>query len=339
MILGGFREDYTRNRWKPSRIPGVALGRESLPAVAGRPGPVSRPGGTGCEILGRQTMPIHYAVLLGALQGLTEFVPVSSTAHLYLAQALLRIRNDEIALSFDVVLHLGTALALAAALWRDVLSMLMELPLWLAGRPARDPQARALLAPLIVGTVTGVLDGLFLLKRFEAARTLGLIGISMLVACAYFFFSERSAAGRAGAERPLTRLNLADGLLIGLAQAAAGLLAGFSRSGFTIATGLNRGLRREEAARFSFLLGLPLIAGAGGKALLDLRHEQGSAVGGPALVAGFLAAAIVGFVTVRLLLRFLKRHTLAPFAIYLGLLGIVLLGWSLARGLSLLGGH
>src|SRR5712691_8774110 len=164
MILGGFREDYTKNRWKPQRIPGVAFGRESLPAVAGRPGPVSRPGGTGCEILGRQTMPIHYAVLLGALQGLTEFVPVSSTAHLYLAQRLLGITNDEVALSFDVVLHLGTALALVVALAGDVLELAQELLLWLGGRPPRRPEARALLLPLIVGTIPGVLAGLFLLK-------------------------------------------------------------------------------------------------------------------------------------------------------------------------------
>ncbi len=277
-------------------------------------------------------MTIASALLLGAIQGLTEFVPVSSTAHLYLAQALLAIRNDEIALSFDVVLHLGTALALLAALGGEVLSLIVELGLWLTRRPPRDPLARALLAPLAVGTIPGVLAGLFLLKKVESVRTLGLIGISMLVACAYFFFSERFALGRAGSERPLELLNWVDGLLVGLAQAAAGLMAGFSRSGFTIATGMNRGLKRADAARFSFLLGLPLIAGAGAKALLDLRHEGSLVVGWPVLAAGFLSAAVVGFATVRFLLRFLRTHTLRPFAIYLGLLGATLLVWSFARG-------
>jgi len=276
------------------------------------------------------------ALLLGTLQGLTEFLPVSSTAHLYLAQELLAIRNDQVALSFDVVLHLGTALALVAALGQDVLAIATELALWVLRRPARDPQSRALILPLAVGTVPGVLAGLFLLKRFESFRTLGLIGVSMLIACAYFLFSEWAAARRSVQARPLIQLSWSDGVLIGLAQAAAGLLAGFSRSGFTIATGLNQGLRREDAARFSFLLGLPLIAGAGAKALLDLRHHEGPAIGGAILVVGFLSAAIVGFVTVRLLLRFLKTHTLRPFAIYLGLLGLALLGWSVARGLPVL---
>jgi undecaprenyl-diphosphatase len=288
---------------------------------------------------GAETMTIFDALLLGTLQGLTEFLPVSSTAHLYLAQELLAIRNDQVALSFDVVLHLGTALALVAALGQDVLAITTEIALWILRRPARDPRSRALLLPLAVGTVPGVLAGLFLLKHFESVRTLGLIGVSMLIACAYFLFSERAAARRGGQERPLGHLNWADGLSIGLAQAAAGLLAGFSRSGFTIATGLQRGLRREDAARFSFLLGLPLIAGAGAKALLDLRHHEGPPIGGPVLAAGFLSAAIVGFVTVRFLLRFLKTHTLRPFAIYLGLLGLALLGWSIARGLPLLAGN
>jgi undecaprenyl-diphosphatase len=284
-------------------------------------------------------MSIFHALLLGMLQGLTEFVPVSSTAHLYLAQAILGIRNDEIALSFDVMLHLGTALALAAALGSDVFALAVELLLWLTGRPARRAEARALLLPLAVGTVPGVLAGLLLLKRVESIRTLGLVGLSMLVACAYFLFAERVAAKRAGRERTLSGVTLADALAIGLAQAAAGLMAGFSRSGFTIATGLSRGLRREEAARFSFLLGLPLIGGAGAKALLDLRHAPGPSVSTAALAVGFLSAAVVGFFAVRFLLRFLKTHTLRPFAIYLGLLGLVLFAWSLWFHLPVIGGR
>jgi undecaprenyl-diphosphatase len=284
-------------------------------------------------------MPILHALILGTLQGLTEFVPVSSTAHLYLAQELLGIRNDEIALSFDVVLHLGTALALIAALGGEVWALLTELALAAAGRPPRSPEARALLLPLAAGTVPGVLAGLLLLKHVESIRTLALIGISMLIACAYFLFSERVASRHAGRERPLERATLPDGLWIGLAQAAAGLMAGFSRSGFTIATGMNRGFSRAQAARFSFLLGLPLIAGAGGKALLDLRHEHGLAISAQALAVGFISSAIVGFLTVRFLLRFLKNHTLRPFAVYLGLLGLTLLALSLRSHLPLLGGR
>jgi undecaprenyl-diphosphatase len=276
-------------------------------------------------------MSVAQALLLGVIQGLTEFLPVSSTAHLYIAQALLGISNDAVTLAFDIVLHLGTALALVLALGKDLLAILGEVFLGLAGRPARDPAARAVIVPLIVGTIPGVLAGLFLLKKVEAARTLGLIGLSMLVASVYFLYSEWRGERRARQERNLSTLSVADGLWIGLAQAAAGLMAGFSRSGFTIATGRVRGLARAEAARFSFLLALPIILGAGGKALLDLRKTPQPAVGGAALAAGFVAAAAVGFVTVKLLLRYLRRGTLKPFAVYLGVLGLVLLAVTLTR--------
>lgn len=274
-------------------------------------------------------MSVAQALLLGVIQGLTEFLPVSSTAHLYIAQALLGIGNDAVTLAFDIVLHLGTALALVLALGRDLLAIARELVFALGGRPARDPAARAVIVPLIVGTIPGVLAGLFLLKRVEAARTLGLIGLSMLVACVYFFYSEWRGERRSGEERDLSTLSVADGLWIGLAQAAAGLMAGFSRSGFTIATGRVRGLARAEAARFSFLLALPIILGAGAKALLDLRKTPQPAVGGAALAAGFLAAAVVGFFTVTFLLRYLRKRTLKPFAVYLGALGLVLLAVTL----------
>lgn len=276
-------------------------------------------------------MSLLQAVILGALQGLTEFVPVSSTAHLYLAQAAMGIRNDEIALSFDIVLHLGTVAALIVSMRREILRMLAELGLWLRREPARDPLARALLLPLVVGTIPGVLAGLFLLKRFEEMRSVGLIGASMLAACVYFLVAE-GAPGRRSAARPLSDIDGRDGFWIGAAQAAAGLMAGFSRSGFTIATGKLRAFRREDAARFSFLLALPIILGAGAKALLDLRRVHGPSVSGVELAAGFTAAAVVGYLAIEGLLRFLRTHTLRPFAVYLGALGLVLLIAALSPG-------
>jgi len=280
-------------------------------------------------------MSVAQALLLGVIQGLTEFVPVSSTAHLYIAQALLGIRNDAVALSFDVVLHLGTAVALLLALGRELGRILEEAFLFARGRPARDPSARAVILPLVVGTLPGVFAGLFLLKKIESVRTLGLIGLSMLVACPYFLFAEWRGA-RNARERDLSELTLADALWIGVAQAAAGLMAGFSRSGFTISTGRVRGLARDESARFSFLLALPIILGAGAKALLDLRKSPQPAIGSSALAVGFLASALVGFAAVRFLLRFLKTHTLRPFAVYLAVLGLLLLAVTYARHLPLL---
>jgi len=278
------------------------------------------------------------ALLLGALQGLTEFLPVSSTAHLYIAQELLKIRNDEIALAFDVVLHLGTALALIIVFYRTIAGLLAELFRWISGRHAADPEGRALLWPLFVGTLPGVAAGLFLLKRVESVRTLALIGASMLVACVYFLLAERAADRSRAVARTLAQVNGTDAIVIGLAQAAAGLMAGFSRSGLTIATGVFRGLRRNDSARFSFLLALPLILGAGAKALLDLRHAAGPSISGAALATGFLSSAIVGIFAIRFLLSFFANHSLRPFAIYLGLLGTALLIISARLGLPFFAG-
>jgi undecaprenyl-diphosphatase len=282
-------------------------------------------------------MSIRDALILGVVQGLTEFLPISSTAHLYLVQELLRIRNDDLALSFDVVLHLGTVLALVLATWDRLTGIVSEAFRAVLRLRPRDPASRALVLPLVVGTVPGVLAGLFLLERFEDLRSLALIGIAMLAACAYFLLAEAGARRRARSERELTTVTAGDGLWVGVAQAAAGLMAGFSRSGFTISTGRLRGLSRDDAARFSFLLALPIILGAGAKALLDLHGTYAGAIAPAALAAGFLASAVVGYAAVRFLLRYLKTHTLTPFAIYLGLLGAALLVVSLVRGLPLVG--
>lgn len=271
-------------------------------------------------------MPVFHAILLGIVQGLTEFVPVSSTAHLSLVQWMLGIRDADVTLSFDLVLHLGTALALIVATWRLLTGIAVETVLWAGGRPARNATDRALILPIVVGTVPGVLAGLFLLKRMAAFRTPLTIGITMLVACAFFLAAER--IGEAVVQRDLSTLSLADALWVGVAQAAAGLFPGLSRSGTTISTGRLRGIKRDDATRFSFLLALPIILGAGAKALLDLRKEAPAAgvasIGNAPLAAGFVASAVVGYLAVEFLLRYLKTHTLKPFAIYLGLLGAAL---------------
>jgi undecaprenyl-diphosphatase len=267
-------------------------------------------------------VPLVHAILLGIVQGLTEFLPVSSTAHLALVQWLLGMRDADIALAFDLVLHLGTALALIVATRRLLAGIAVETVLWAGRRPPRNATDRALVLPIVVGTVPGVLAGLFLLKRAAAFRTPLTIGITMLVACAFFLVAER--IGQAVIQRDLSTLSLADALWVGIAQAAAGLFPGLSRSGTTISTGRLRGLEREDATRFSFLLALPIILGAGAKALLDLRKEHGPSVGGAALAAGFAASAVVGYIAVEFLLRYLKTHTLKPFAIYLGALGAAL---------------
>lgn len=269
-------------------------------------------------------MSLLHAILLGIVQGLTEFIPVSSTAHLALLQWALGIRDADLTLSFDLVLHLGTAAALIAATWRLLVGIVSETFLALAGRPAKNERDRTLVLPIIVGTLPGVAAGLFLLKRFESFRSLLSIGVAMIVACAFFFLAEWMGEQWRSNERDLSRINLGDALLVGIAQAAAGLFPGLSRSGMTISTGRLRGFRREDATRFSFLLALPIILGAGAKALLDLRKTNAPSIGAAALVAGFLASAVVGYLAVEFLLKYLRTHTLRPFAVYLGLLGAAL---------------
>ena len=270
-------------------------------------------------------MQLWQAIVLGVVQGATEFIPVSSTAHLFLVQTRLGLGNAEADLSFDIVLHLGTALALIVVFRRELTGMAAETIRWIGRRPAARPEDRELILPLILGTIPGVVAGLFLLKRFEAHRTPALIGASMLTACAYFLAAEAIGSRRLRRQPEGGTVTVADSLWIGLAQAAAGLMAGFSRSGFTIATGRLAGLTRERAARFSFLLALPIILGAGAKALLDLHRHPEPTLSPAVLGAGFAASALVGFAAVRFLLAWLRNHTLRPFAAYLGILGAALI--------------
>lgn len=269
-------------------------------------------------------MPLWHAIILGAIQGFTEFVPISSTAHLDLAQRLLGTGSGADALAFDIVLHLGTALAILVVYWRELLRMAEELLRWVARQPARHAAERALVLPLIIGTIPGVLVGFSLLPWFEAHRTPLVIGLSMLVAAAFFTLAERVAARREAQHHPRTAPTVRDSLWVGVAQGAAGLLAGFSRSGFTISTGRLVGLTREAAAKFSFLLAFVIICGAGAKTLLELRHAVDFPISVTALGVGFVTSAITGFLAVRFLLKYLRTHSLRWFAVYLGVLGAVL---------------
>ena len=260
-------------------------------------------------------MTLVQAVVLGLIQGLTEFLPVSSSAHLWLAQSFMHLDVDGTA--FDIVLHLGTALALIVNFFGELTGMLRELIRWLLRRPAADDETRALILPLILGTIPGVLVGISLLHWAEGFRSYMTVGITMILSACVFVLSERFRRERRVPSLP-------GAVAIGTAQGLAGLFPGFSRSGLTISTGMFVGLRRDCSARFSFLLALPIILGAGAKTLLDLRGA-GHVLPPPlVLAAGFITSAIVGTLVIRLLLAFLVKHSLRPFAVYLFLLGVAL---------------
>ena len=274
------------------------------------------------------------ALFLGLLQGATEFLPVSSSGHLVLVPWLLGWPIPSLA--FDAMVHWGTLVAVIAYFWRDWLALLRGAWAGLRARSLNDPAARLFLL-LIVGTIPAALAGALLEDFFEGmfARPDAAAGFLLLTAAlltlAELGWARRSSAPNPGALRALPALSWADALVVGLAQAVA-ILPGVSRSGATIAAGLGRGLEREAAARFSFLLSAPIILGAGAMQLWQLARAGTLAEEAPLLAAGFLTALVSGFAAIHFLLNYVRRRPLYPFALYCILLGILGLTVAALRG-------
>jgi len=252
------------------------------------------------------------AALLGVVQGLTEFLPVSSTGHLILVPALFGWRGGIVdSLQFDVALHLGTLVALLAVFWRDWLTLAGAALRSLARRSLADPQAR--LGWLIVlATIPGVVAGLFLEKQVETTlRSPLVVGVAMMLVALLLAVLDR--IGRQ--TRDEYSLGAAGAVAVGVGQALA-LIPGVSRSGSTIATGLGLGLTRASAARFSFLLSTPIIAGALAKEALDVARQGIGGSEAPVFAVGILTAGVSGYACIRFLLAYLRTHSLLPFVIY-----------------------
>jgi undecaprenyl-diphosphatase len=268
---------------------------------------------------------VLHAFFLGFLQGATEFLPVSSSGHLVLVPWLLHWDSPD--LTFGIVVHWGTALAIVVYFWRDWLSLILAGFRSLHQRSLAEPDAR-LFWFVVLGTIPAALIGWKLEDFFETLFARPVPAASfLLVTAALLVASER--LGRC--EHDLDKLTWLDALIVGLAQALA-IFPGISRSGATIAAGLMRGLRRESAARFSFLLATPIILGAGLLKLIDLAQMGDLATQAPALVAGFLSAGVVGFGCIHFLMRYLQRQRLYPFAIYCAVAGSACLLVALAQG-------
>lgn len=267
-------------------------------------------------------MDVIQAIILGIVQGLTEFIPVSSSGHLVLVPALLGWSPP--GLAFDTVLHLGTALALIVFFWREWITLIVaglrSLFRW------RIEGADERLAWLIVvGCIPAALAG-YLLEGFFASVFEDPIvsGYFLLVTAGILTIAE----GLGRRLRSIEKLRLPDALAVGFAQAIA-IFPGISRSGSTIAAGLLVGLDRESAARYSFLLATPIILGAGLLQLPDAVRTRAEGAGSLALLLGFVVAAVVGYLCIGFLLRYLRRGGLYPFAAYCavaGLFAIIRLG-------------
>jgi len=282
-------------------------------------------------------MPIYQAIVLAVVQGLTEFLPISSTAHLWLVPWLLRWKDP--GLTFDVALHAGTLLAVLAYFWRYWLEMAaMALGLGAAAPGASDAShsARAdlrqnpkLLWFLVIATIPAALAG----WRFEHAaeeqlRSPMIVGVALIVVGLVM-----GAADWLGKrERDLGHVGFLDSFLVGVAQALA-VIPGVSRSGVTMTAGLFRRMKRETAARFSFLLSTPIIAGAALKKGMEIRHAGLPHAMRLPFLCGAAVSALVGYLVIAVLIRYLERRTFKLFVVYRIVLGVIVLvlGWGLHR--------
>ena len=263
-------------------------------------------------------MTLLQALVLGLVQGATEFLPVSSSGHLVLVPWLLGWHGvGESDLAFDALVHWGTLVAVFIYFWRDIWQIAVAV--WDGVRhrdPAGTPEAR-LGWYILVGSIPAALIGLLLEDWFDAIFGSPNTAAGLLFGTAgLLFFAERS--GRQ--DRELDSMRWGDAILIGLAQALA-IFPGISRSGATIAAALKRGLSRGDAARYSFLLGVPAVAGAGAIQLLKLLQAGNLSGRVDTLLIGFLSAAVVGYLAIHSLLLFLRRRPLTIFAVYCALFG------------------
>ncbi len=264
-------------------------------------------------------MTILQSLILGVVQGATEFIPVSSSAHLVLVPWLLGWRFDpQAAFVFDVLVQWGTLLAVIVYFWADLWGMLRAAVVGLLQRqPFGTPQAR--LAWLIVlATVPAVIIGLALKEFFESVFG-NPRGVALLLLGTAAILAAGEYVGRF--TRSLESLTWWDAILIGLAQAVA-ILPGISRSGATIGAGVARRLERPAAARFSFLMSVPALLGAGVVALKDLFDIPGWTALALPLIIGFVAAAIVGYLCIRWLIGYLSRRPLYVFSIWCLVVGL-----------------
>lgn len=276
------------------------------------------------------TINIIQAIILGFIQGATEFIPVSSSGHLVVVPWFFGWEKPS--LLFDTMLHWGTLLAIFVVFWRDFVAMIRAWFLSLARRSLADPDARTAWF-IIVGTLPAVVAALLFEDALEALfLNPQAVGFFLIVTAALLFFSEQLTKRYAGDGRPLDRMNWIDAIVIGVAQAFA-LFPGISRSGSTIAAALARGIKREQAARFSFLLGTPAFFGAGLLQVVKVMGEDVNLLVGnlaPILV-GFVVAAITGVVVIRFLLRYLRDHTLYVFSVYCLVLGLTTIVLTVVR--------
>ena len=261
-------------------------------------------------------MTLLHSFLLGIIQGLTEFIPVSSTAHLLIAQVLLGLPSDAAAFAFNVLIQLGTLLALLVYFWRDWLDLIKAF----FARPFSTPENR-LAWYIIIASIPALLAGFLLKDLITALFKTPLLEASIRLFSAAILLTLAEYFGKR--TRHLDGMTWLDALIVGLFQVLA-VFPGASRSGSTISGGMLRGFDRPAAARFAFLISAPVMLAAGAYESLGVLKmpDLGSFL--PLLAVGFVTAAVVGWFAIRWLLNYLNRHSLYVFAAYCAIVAVIL---------------
>ncbi len=262
------------------------------------------------------------AIILGFVEGATEFVPISSSGHLIIARQLLGANGDG-GLAFDAVLQLATSCALLFYFRIDVLKLISSAWMWIIGKGIEQKE-KTLLSAIVIGTIPAVVLGLLLEKEMDTIfRNVHLVALTLILGSLLFWYAQKT--GKEYVKNGQNKiLSLGRGVMIGFFQCLA-LVPGVSRSGATISGGLITGLSQEEAVRFSFLLSLPVLFGAGLKKLFDVRHILFTTGYGSSLFLGSIVAFITGLIAINFLIKYLKNHNLTLFIWYRIALSIAIL--------------
>ena len=269
-------------------------------------------------------MDLLSAALLGVIQGLTEFLPVSSSAHLLLARAFFGWDPGRYGVPFDVACHVGTLAAVLAYFRYDVWMLMQAVPGALSGR---DGEWERLGRMILVGTIPIVIIGALLADQIETTfRSPAIVAVTLVVGGIGLIVAERLGSK----DRSANQLGYGQAALVGVAQAAA-LVPGVSRSGATITMGMLLGLDRQSAARFGFLLSPPAIIAAAAKEAFELRHVGLDGIPVSIFAVGLLTSAIIGYLTVKYFMRFLATQSLSVFAYYRFALAAVTVTWLVTR--------
>jgi undecaprenyl-diphosphatase len=265
------------------------------------------------------------ALILGTIQGLTEFLPISSSGHLIFFPEIFGWKGVVDSLEFDVALHLGSTVALVGFFWKDWVGILSKFFKLAFTEPKNilDDSSSKLLVLIVVGSIPAAIVGLFFKDFIETGvRSSFLVGVTLIVFGLLLWLADKAEKGRS-----FDSVGWKDAILVGIAQAVS-LIPGVSRSGITITAARSQKISREAAVRFSFLLATPAVIGAGLLTFKDL-WQVGFVDNTNVFLIGAVSAAISGWLTIKFLLNFVKNRGFTIFVIYRVLLGVLLIIWSL----------